>query len=119
MRRGKSIDAEHFVASFRELVNRGASHGAETHYNGIELGGHDSGLSGKDEFATSASAIKQPKQVPIVRPFRGRLVANWTWFFGDGFAILYIDRSRHACSCMFLDTVAFHGPCWNGDWVAN
>jgi hypothetical protein len=24
------------------------------------------GLSGKDEFATSASAIKQPKQVPIV-----------------------------------------------------
>ncbi len=40
MRRGKPIEAEHSVAAFRQLVNRGASHGAETAYDRVELIDH-------------------------------------------------------------------------------
>ena len=45
MRRGEPIDAEHFVASFGQLVNRGASGGAEADYDRIDLIAHDSRLS--------------------------------------------------------------------------
>jgi hypothetical protein len=45
MRWGEPIDAEHFVAPFGQLVNRGASGGTETDYHRIELIAHDSRLS--------------------------------------------------------------------------
>ena len=45
MRRGKLVEAKHLVAPFRQLVNRGASHGAETAYDRVELLDHHSVLS--------------------------------------------------------------------------
>ncbi len=42
MRRGKPVEAEHFVAPFCQLVKRGASHRAETAYDRVELIDHES-----------------------------------------------------------------------------
>ncbi len=48
MGRGKPIEAQHFIAPFRQLVNRGASHGAQTDYDRIELIDHYSVSSDGD-----------------------------------------------------------------------
>ena len=48
MRRGKPIEAQYFVTPFRQLVNRGASHSAETAYDRIELIDHYSVSSDGD-----------------------------------------------------------------------
>jgi hypothetical protein len=40
MRRGKPIEAEHPVTAFRQLVERGTSHGAETAYDRVEVIDH-------------------------------------------------------------------------------
>jgi len=48
MRWGKPIEAQHFVTPFRQLVNRGASHSAQTDYDRIELIDHYSVSSDGD-----------------------------------------------------------------------
>ena len=58
MRRGKPIEAKHLVAPFRQLVNRGASHGAETADDRVELIDHHSVLS-----AVMASETNRCRQV--------------------------------------------------------
>jgi len=42
MRRAKPVEAKHFIASFRQLINRGASHRAETDYDRVEVIDHES-----------------------------------------------------------------------------
>ncbi len=56
MRRGKLIDAKHVVAPFRQLVNGGASHRAETAYDRVELIDHYSVLSPGDVTASETRA---------------------------------------------------------------
>jgi len=41
MRRAKPVEAKHFIASFRQLINRGASHRAETDYDRVEVIDHE------------------------------------------------------------------------------
>ena len=45
MRRGKTVEAKHLVAPFRQLVNRRAPHGAETADDRVEVIDHHSVLS--------------------------------------------------------------------------
>jgi hypothetical protein len=47
MRRGKLVEPKRFIAPFRQLVNRGASHSAETEYDGVELTDHYSVSDGR------------------------------------------------------------------------
>jgi hypothetical protein len=42
MRRGKPVEAEHFVVPFCQLVKRGASYRAETAYDRVEFVNHKS-----------------------------------------------------------------------------
>jgi hypothetical protein len=61
MRRGKPIEAKHLVAPFRQLVNRGASHGTETAYDRVELLDRHSVL-----FVTQESVSDLPDSINFI-----------------------------------------------------
>ena len=67
MRRRKPIEAQHFIAPFRQLVNRGASHGAETAYDGVEL---------IDHYSTGARSKRSSRSIASLRSSRNTNVGS-------------------------------------------
>jgi hypothetical protein len=61
MRRGKPIEAKHFIAAFRQLINRGASHGAKTAYDRVEVINHYS--TGARSKRSSRSPLRSVQTV--------------------------------------------------------